>query len=64
MRNKVVRQSDLTSDCWLIQIWGLGACKDCEFADTGECGGQEIREALLKNEDYGPVGFDGLEDMA
>lgn len=50
---KVVDQSTLTSDCWLIQIEGIGACNRCSCFNkrTGkpkkDCGGKRIREAIL-----------------
>ena len=49
-KSKVIDQSKLTSDCWLIQFVGLAACKDCEYANTDECGGQSIRAALLETQ--------------
>lgn len=45
--SKEIDQNKLTSDCWLIQFDGLSACKNCEFFNTLECGGQTIREHLL-----------------
>jgi hypothetical protein len=41
---KIVKQSDLTSECWSVQVWGLQYCEKCEFKDTDECGGKRIRE--------------------
>jgi len=41
-----VNQSELTSDCWLIQIKGLEACKTCEVKGTKECGGKNIIKKL------------------
>jgi len=46
--NKVIDQSKLTSDCWLIQFGGLLACETCPAKNTPNCGGQTIREQLLK----------------
>jgi hypothetical protein len=45
---KVIDQSKLTNDCWLIQFDGLLACETCEVKDTPECGSQAIRKQLLK----------------
>ena len=39
---KVINQSLLTSDCWLIQIEGRKACDICEYKNTDECGGGDI----------------------
>lgn len=38
-----INQEHLSSECWMIQFNGRQACKDCDLADTGECGGQKIR---------------------
>jgi hypothetical protein len=40
---RVMSQSDLTSECWLIQFEGQAACDDCEVKDTPGCGGESIR---------------------
>ena len=45
MEIKSIKQSDLSSECWLIQMFGLSSCKNCEAFDTDDCGGKEI----LKN---------------
>lgn len=45
--SKVIDQSKLTSDCWLIQFSGLSACENCECLNTPDCGGQDIRKRLL-----------------
>lgn len=44
-KTSVVRQKDLTGECWPVQFWGPGQCDDCEFKDTDECGGQAIRSS-------------------
>jgi len=43
-RVRQVRQSNLTSECWNVQVWGLERYDECEFKGTSECGGQEIRK--------------------
>jgi len=43
---KVIDQSKLTSDCWLVQFNGLAACETCEVKGTKECGGGETLKAL------------------
>jgi len=63
MKSKTILQSGLTSECWLIQFWGLEACQDCEYVDTQECGGQQIREDLLETGQHGQVNVDGLPDV-
>jgi hypothetical protein len=47
VRSKIVMQSDLSSDCWTIQIWGLTRCRECEYLATEECGGYRIRRKIL-----------------
>ena len=60
MKTKVINAKDLTSDCWMIQFTGLEACKNCEFKNTPECGGQEIRKDLLTKGQHGKVTVTGL----
>jgi hypothetical protein len=50
METKIIKQSELTSECFVIQMWGIESCDSCEYLNTDECGGQEIREKLLKGE--------------
>jgi len=51
--SKVIRSSDLTSECWPVQIRGLRYCsgmenrEPCEFLATKECGGHRIRHEIL-----------------
>ena len=46
---KTMKQSDLTSECWLIQMWGTTVCETCEVLNTPECGGQELRRKMLED---------------
>ena len=49
---KMIKQSSLTADCWLIQAFGVGQCEECEcrgkrgkdglFNGNKECGGKAI----------------------
>lgn len=48
--SKEIDQSQLTSDCWTIQINGLSACNKCRFLNTPDCGGKKIRKQLLKSQ--------------
>lgn len=43
-RSRQIRQGNLTGECWPAQIWGTDYCENCEFKDTPDCGGQEIRK--------------------
>lgn len=56
---KTINQSDLTSDCWSIQFWGISACDKCKFLDTPRCGGKKIRKLILD----GKYPIDGLPDQ-
>jgi len=44
VQTKTINQSKLTGECWLIQFEGPSACTTCEFKDTEDCGGTEIRK--------------------
>ncbi len=39
-----ISQSELTSECWLVQFVGLTECETCDVKNTNECGGPDIRE--------------------
>lgn len=43
-----IPQDQLTSECWIIQFKGLVGCEGCQYLDTDECGGKNIRKTLLK----------------
>lgn len=34
----------MSSECIIVQVWGLPHCKTCEYRDTADCGGEEIRK--------------------
>ncbi len=46
--SKEIDQSQLTSDCWLIQFGGLDVCKTCEVRGTEDCGGGETLKRLRR----------------
>jgi hypothetical protein len=39
MKCKVISQKMLSTECW---SWGTGACEDCDYRGTKECGGKKI----------------------
>ncbi len=42
---RTIDQTTLTADCFLIQIKGADACKDCENLNKPrKCGGMRLRE--------------------
>ena len=43
MKVRTVHQSNLSSECLMVQIWGLEFCKTCEYRDSKKCGGKKIR---------------------
>ncbi len=49
MVSKVIKQEQLTSDCWTIQFWGLDACRCCEFKGSVECGGGKTLKKMQKD---------------
>jgi hypothetical protein len=42
MEAKIVKQSQMTGECWSVQIWGLKYCETCEFKGKRNCGGKNI----------------------
>jgi len=59
IETRLIPQNHLTSECWMVQFKGLDACKTCEFKDTPECGGKEIRKKLMNVKGYKvPLGRD------
>jgi len=55
-KEKSVRQAELTSECFLIQIFGISQCNKCEWLETKDCGGKKTRKMILD----GLFPFDGL----
>jgi len=49
---KVVDQSTMTSDCWLIQFNGLSACENCDIKHTDECSGGLTLNKLIVDKHY------------
>jgi len=55
----VIKQSSLTSDCWMVQMQGFDACVDCQFyafnpksgqlRKKSECGGGQTLALMIKN---------------
>jgi hypothetical protein len=41
---RVIKQGNLTAECWIVQMQGLKACETCEALNTPDCGGQKIRK--------------------
>lgn len=47
-KSREINQDELTQECWIVQVWGLDRCGDCEYFGTDkkphkECGGKLIR---------------------
>ena len=45
MKVRVIHQSNLTSECWSVQIWGPDYCETCQYLNSTDCGGQRIRQS-------------------
>jgi hypothetical protein len=43
-----VNQGSLNSECWMIQINGLEACKNCQYLNKRNCGGKQTRKQMLQ----------------
>lgn len=41
---KRVKQREMSGECMQVQIWGTSTCLSCEYKDTPDCGGVEIRK--------------------
>ena len=52
MRKSIINQASLTSECWSVQLFGLKHCKTCEFLNTKECGGENIRKIKRNSKGY------------
>jgi len=39
---KMIKQKQLSEECWEVQIWGQNHCKVCIYKNTKECGGKAI----------------------
>jgi len=59
MKTKIIQQSKLTGECWMVQMQGLKACESCQYKGTEDCGGQNIRETGKNNKGH-EIGEDGL----
>jgi len=43
MESKTINQGQLTGECWGVQAWGVEGCEKCEYKNSEDCGGKEIR---------------------
>jgi len=60
MNVKTINQSQLTSDCWMIQFWGSEACNKCEYLNKKDCSGKKIRR-LIKQDKFPINGFPNID---
>jgi len=62
MVSKRVRQSNLSDECWDIQVWGTWKCDQCDMKGTEECGGRNVRETYKNSKGFGiPLRDKGLK---
>ena len=47
---KEIDQSQLTSDCWIVQFNGFSACDKCELKGKKNCGGGETLKKMKEAE--------------
>ena len=47
MKTRIVSRENLTMECWMVQLQGTESCDECEYENTKECGGKEIRISLF-----------------
>ena len=66
-KTKQIYQKDFTSDCWMVQFWGIDYCSGngnpasaCEYLGKKECGGERIRKLILS----GKYPKEGLPDVS
>ena len=53
LQTKWIREDDLTSECWKIQVFGPQACYSCEFRDkTQQCSGVNIRKVGMNRKGH------------
>ena len=52
MTHRIIKQNEMTAECWLIQFEGKKACKTCPAKNTDECGGQDIRKTGKNDKGY------------
>jgi len=50
VKSKRIKQADLTSECWSVQVWGLVACERCELQGSRECGGRGVLKRIKRGE--------------
>jgi hypothetical protein len=65
LRKQEINQEDLTSECWLVQFYGLDYCKNrCELYKTQDCGGENIiSTGLNRNGKKVPLGYEEYEKV-
>ena len=56
---KWINSGMLTKDCWHVQVWGYAVCRECQYLATEDCGGYNIRHAMLRGE----YPIEGLPDV-
>jgi hypothetical protein len=52
IRSKQVKQSEMSAECWSVQVWGTDYCKKCEYLGKRDCGGKKIRKTGKNEKGY------------
>lgn len=45
---RTIKQSELDTSCWHIQVWGKDYCQNCEYNNTSDCGGNTGNAKLIR----------------
>lgn len=61
MESRIIKQEDLTSECWSIQFEGLKACQCCEYKNSSNCGGKDIRKKLMNKKGIKITATEGIK---
>lgn len=62
MVSKIVVQSNLSSECFYVQVWGTWRCRQCDLQGTEECGGKKVLETYKNEKGFGiPLRDQGLK---
>lgn len=43
MKVRIVHSANLSSECWMVQVWGFSHCRTCAYNNTRKCGGRIIQ---------------------
>ena len=47
-----IPRDHMTGECWTVQFEGLAACINCEYQNSEDCGGPDIRSTGKNSKGY------------